>query len=551
MERVLIVTQLFFSFIIGIYFLDLLISKKKNKTVLSKDSTREMLRLLQMRNIKLTEPLSEKSRPKNFDEIIGQEKGIKGLKAAICGPNPQHVIIYGPPGVGKTAAARLVLDKAIKDSKSPFTNNGRFIEIDATTLRFDDRGIADPLIGSVHDPIYQGAGSLGMAGIPQPKEGAVTKANGGILFIDEIGELHPIELNKLLKVLEDRKVFLDSAYYSKDDENIPNYIKEIFDNGFPADFRLIGATTKRPEEISDALRSRCVEIYFKSLEEDEIEEIVKRATLKIKLNIDERCIKLISRYAENGREAVNMVQLASSIVLSEERERVLLEDVEWVIENGRFSPKAINLINKEPEVGLINGLAVTGINQGRLIKIQAVCKKIRDKKGEIIITGVAEKEEIKNGNSTIIRKSSMMESALNVLTYLNNYCNIDTSSYNIHINFQGGALVDGPSAGASIATAIYSAINGIKINNKIGITGEISVTGKICEVGGVSEKIKGAIKAGCSHIIIPKGNFQESYKKISEIKIIPVETIEEVINIARINEITLENESQTLTARGK
>jgi len=78
------------------------------------------------------------------------------------------------------------------------------VEVDATTLRFDERGIADPLIGSVHDPIYQGAGAYGVAGIPQPKPGAVTKAHGGILFLDEIGELHPIQMNKLLKVLEDR-----------------------------------------------------------------------------------------------------------------------------------------------------------------------------------------------------------------------------------------------------------------------------------------------------------------------------------------------------------
>ena len=55
---------------------------------------------------------------------------------------------------------------------------------------------------------------MGMAGIPQPKPGAVTKAHGGVLFIDEIGELHPIQMNKMLKVLEDRKVFLESAYYS-------------------------------------------------------------------------------------------------------------------------------------------------------------------------------------------------------------------------------------------------------------------------------------------------------------------------------------------------
>ena len=82
------------------------------------------------------------------------------------------MIIYGPPGVGKTAAARLVLEEAKRNPKSPFRTNATFIELDATTARFDERGIADPLIGSVHDlPIYQGAGvRWGQAGIPQPKK---------------------------------------------------------------------------------------------------------------------------------------------------------------------------------------------------------------------------------------------------------------------------------------------------------------------------------------------------------------------------------------------
>ena len=58
-----------------------------------------------------------------------------------------------------------------------------------TIMRYDERSIADPLIGSVHDPIYQGAGAYGVAGVPQVKEGAVSKAHGGVLFIDEIGEI--------------------------------------------------------------------------------------------------------------------------------------------------------------------------------------------------------------------------------------------------------------------------------------------------------------------------------------------------------------------------
>ena len=289
---------------------------KTNKVIIDKENKKEMNRLKNMKKLSLTIPLTEKSRPKNFQEIIGQENGIKALKAALCGANPQHVIIYGPPGVGKTAAARLVLEEAIKNETSPFTKKAKFVEIDATTLRFDDRGIADPLIGSVHDPIYQGAGAMGLAGIPQPKEGAVTKAHGGMLFVDEIGELHPTELNKLLKVLEDRKVFLDSSYYSSENPNIPSYIKEIFEKGLPADFRLIAATTRTPEEILPAIRSRCVEVFFKSLTDKEISEIAKEAVKKVKLEIEESAIKLIGETCINGREAVNLVQLASGVIIN-------------------------------------------------------------------------------------------------------------------------------------------------------------------------------------------------------------------------------------------
>jgi Lon-like ATP-dependent protease len=184
--NVLSLIQIFFAIVIGLYFLNLLKSQQGSKIAVDRESRKEMEKLQKMRQISLTEPLSEKTRPSTFGEIVGQSDGLKALRAALCGPNPQHVILYGPPGIGKTAAARLVLEEAKKTAGSPFGLEAKFIEVDATIARFDERGIADPLIGSVHDPIYQGAGPLGIAGIPQPKPGAVTKAHGGLLFIDEI-----------------------------------------------------------------------------------------------------------------------------------------------------------------------------------------------------------------------------------------------------------------------------------------------------------------------------------------------------------------------------
>lgn len=542
-----------FTIIIGLYFFNALKGQQSNKVVINKENQKEIDKLKKMKSISLSMPLTEKSRPSSFEEIIGQEKGIKALQAAICGPNPQHVIIYGPPGVGKTAAARLVLEDAKRRKTSPFKAEAKFIEIDATTIRFDERGIADPLIGSVHDPIYQGAGPLGVAGVPQPKPGAVTKAHGGVLFIDEIGELHPIEMNKLLKVLEDRKVFLDSAYYNSEDQNMPSYIKEIFDDGLPADFRLIGATTRSPEEIVPAIRSRCVEIFFRALQPEEIEIIANNAMKKIGLLLEEKACELVGLYSTNGRDAVNLVQLASGIAINENRDTVTVSDIEWVIENGQYSPRPNKKIKESPQVGFVNGLAVYGANIGSVMEIEASARAVNLRKGKIKITGIVEEEEISGHNKKMKRKSTARCSVENVLTVLERFFNIDTDKYDIHVNFPGGSPVDGPSAGISITTALYSAITGIAIDNKVAMTGEISIHGDVKPIGGVNAKIHAAKKAGVTKVIIPKENWQESFKDIEGVKIVAVTNIEEVIKEALVKEnvvnIPVENEVDILTAQ--
>ncbi|WP_283694519.1 ATP-dependent protease LonB [Clostridium perfringens] len=538
--------QLLMSILFYIYMSKSFASKKKDNSVLEKENEKEMEKLNKLRMIKLTEPLTEKSRPSNLEEIIGQEKGIKALKAALCGPNPQHVIIYGPPGVGKTAAARIILEEAKKMAASPFNKDSKFVEIDATTLRFDERGIADPLIGSVHDPIYQGAGSLGIAGVPQPKPGAVTKAHGGMLFIDEIGELHPIELNKLLKVLEDRKVFLDSAYYSSEDPNTPRYIKEIFDNGLPADFRLIGATTRSPEEIVPAIRSRCVEIFFRGLTVEEIRKIALNATNKVGYRISDEGLDIVSKYCTNGREVINLVQLCSGLAINENRDYIKESDIYWVIENGQYNPRMERMINDKPEIGYVNGLAVYGANNGALMEIEATAKLSSNNIGSIKITGIVDDEELGGGEKKIKRKSTAYCSVQNVLTVLDNIFNLNSKSYDIHVNFPGGIPVDGPSAGISIATAIYSAIKGVPVNNRVAMTGEISIKGKVKPIGGVNAKILAAKRAGVELVIVPKENLSSITRDIDGIKIVGVKKIEEVLDLALYKEEFIEKESLIL-----
>ncbi|MBP2635229.1 MAG: lon2 [Firmicutes bacterium] len=531
--NIISVIQLFFAMVIGLYFWNLLKSQQGNKMAVERESKKEMDKLQKMRGISLTEPLAERTRPSDFSEIVGQEEGLKALRAALCGGNPQHVLIYGPPGVGKTAAARLVLKEARINAFSPFQMAAKFVELDATTARFDERGIADPLIGTVHDPIYQGAGQMGMAGIPQPKAGAVTKAHGGVLFIDEIGELHNIQMHKLLKVLEDRKVFLDSSYYNSEDTNIPQHIHDIFQNGLPADFRLIGATTRMPQDIPPAIRSRCVEIFFRPLLPDEIAKVAVNAAKKIEYSLDAGALEVIKRYATNGREAVNIIQIAAGIVQSAGKpERVItLADTEWVINFGQYSPRPERKIPTVPQIGVVNGLAVYGANIGMLMELEVTAVPNPYGTGKVTVTGVVDEEEFGSPGRTMRRKSMAKGSLDNVLTVLGKEFSVKYQNYDIHVNFPGGIPIDGPSAGVTVATAIYSAVNNIPIDNTVAMTGEISIRGLVRPVGGVSAKVTAAKQAGAKRIIIPRENWQELYRNM-DIEVIPVETLQEVIKNA-------------------
>lgn len=523
---ILMIVQFALTIIMGFYFMSIIKDRTATKDTVKRNSESELRKLEFMNAIRLSMPLSEKTRPASLDDIIGQKNGIRALKAALCSPCPQHVIIYGPPGIGKTAAARLMLEEAKKSPLSPFRIQAKFIETDATIMRFDERNIADPLIGSVHDPIYQGAGAYGPAGIPQPKPGAVTKAHGGILFIDEIGELHPIQINKLLKVLEDRKVYLESAYYSQDDPNIPRHIHEIFKNGLPADFRLIGATTRSPEEIPPAIRSRCVEIFFDNLNQSQLCVIAANAIERGNFKAEDGVCQLISEYCANGRDAVNLVQIAGSLCMVENRNKITIKDVEWVIETSKYNRRPDRKITSASRIGCISGLAVTSGGDGIVIDLEA---EITEGCG-FDLGGLTEEECIEAGGRKLTRTSTAKSSVKNAISILKRVCDMDMTSKHIQINVPGGIPVDGPSAGIAIFSALYSAVNMVPVSSLTAMTGEISISGKISPVGGVAAKIQGAIEAGATSVIIPKSNWQKTFETLP-IDIYPIENVNELLEI--------------------
>jgi len=477
-----------------------------------------MLEVLETK--KLTTSSMELTRPTLLSEIIGQERAVDALRAKLASPYPQHLILYGPPGVGKTTAARLVLEAAKKLKFTPFATGAPFVEVDGTTLRWDSRGMTNPLLGSVHDPIYQGARrDLAETGVPEPKTGLATDAHGGILFIDEIGEMDAMLQNKLLKVLEDKRVSFDSAYYDPSDPNVPKYIKKLFEDGAPADFILIGATTRDATDINPAIRSRCAEIYFEPLTPKHIEEIIYNAALKLKVTLEPDVAPLISEYTIEGRKAITILSDAYGLALyrAGDIENVIInsDDIYKVIQVSRLTPYVNRKATTEGEVGKIFGLGVSRY-LGSVLEIEAVAFPATEKgKGRMRFNDTA--------------GSMAKDSVFNAAAVVRKITGEDLANYDLHINIIGGGRIDGPSAGAAIVAAIISAITKKPVWQDVAITGEISIQGKVKAVGGVFEKAYGAKQAGMSKMIIPKENEKDIPPGHLGLTIFPVDNIEEAL----------------------
>lgn len=473
----------------------------------------------------LAKSTMEAFRPTSIAEVVGQDRAVRGLMSKIASPYPQHVILYGPPGVGKTTVARLALEAAKKLKYTPFDETAKFVEVDGTTLRWDPREVTNPLLGSVHDPIYQGARrDLAESGVPEPKPGLVTEAHGGLLFIDEIGEMDPVLQNKLLKVLEDKRVHFDSAYYDPDDENVPKYIKKLFDEGAPADFVLIGATTREPHEINPALRSRSAEIFFEPLTPSDIQRIVEEAAQRIGATLPEGLAEMISDYTIEGRQATRILADAYGIALyrlhsqgveEPEQVEVTKEDLLEVIQSSRLTPYVTTKGSDSAEVGHIFGLGVSGF-LGSVIEIEAVAFPAQDKgKGQLRFNETA--------------GSMAKDSVFNAASVLRRLTGKEIRDYDIHINVVGGGRIDGPSAGTAILISIISAVEGWPIFQNVAMTGEISIQGKVKPVGGVYEKIYGAKQAGITKVLIPTENASDIPANLRGIEIIPISTVSEAI----------------------
>jgi len=175
--------------------------------------------------------------------------------------------------------------------------------------------------------------------------------------------------------------------------------------------------------------------------------------------------------------------------------------------------------------GLVTGLAWTEIG-GEILHIEV---NLMPGKGKLILTGQL--------------GDVMKESAQAALTY----CRSRSKDFevedgffdktDIHIHVPAGAIPkDGPSAGITIATALYSAITGRKVRRDVAMTGEVTLRGRVLPIGGLKEKSLAALRVGISKVIIPEQNQKELVEIPEDIrtkmKFHPVKDMEEVIDLA-------------------
>lgn len=350
----------------------------------------------------------------------------------------------------------------------------------------------------------------------------MTAATGGVLFIDEIGEMDPLLQNKLLKVLEDKKITFDSSYYDPADSRVPEYVRRLFERGAPADFILVGATTRDPEEISPALRSRCAEVFFDALTPAHISQIVKGAARRLRCKMQEEGCRIIADYTIEGRKAVGLLADAYAIALNRAAGfpakgflQIGVEDVKDAIGAARMLPSVTSKAKDALEIGKTFGLGVASF-LGSVLEIEAVSFEAKEPgKGVIRMNETA---------GTMVK-----DSLFNAAVSLRQTTGIDLSTKDIHVNIVGGANVNGPSAGLAITLAVFSAITETPARQDVAITGEVSLKGDVKAIGGVYEKIYGAKQAGMKAILIPAEN-AKGVQEIRGIQVVFMRDVKEALD---------------------
>ncbi|MFW5704739.1 MAG: ATP-dependent protease LonB [Nanoarchaeota archaeon] len=406
------------------------------------------------------------------------------------------------------------------------------------------------LLGDVlHDPFQ--SGGLGTPAHQRVVAGMIHKANGGVLFVDEIATLKPEMQQELLTAIQEKQMSITG----RSERSAGAMVRTT---PCPTDFILVAAgNLDTLKHMHPALRSRIrgygYEIYMNEHMDDTLEN--RKKILRFiaqEVNMDkkiphftaEACDWIIEdakRRADKGgklttrfRELGGIIRGAGDIAVKNGNSLVTAEDVKTAlnkvksIEDQMISKyietkKHYSVITtKGVQVGKVNGLAVVGVSPpyaGMVMSIESE-----------VIKGGKGNQFIATGKLGDIAK----ESVTNVSALIKKIFGEDLSKdYSVYIQFvQTHSGVEGDSASISIATAIVSALKEIGAKQEVAMTGSLSIRGEVLPIGGVSAKVEGAYQSGIKKVIVPQSNMQDlvlSPEIEKAIEIVPVTKFVEVL----------------------
>lgn len=421
----------------------------------------------------------------------------------------QIICLVGPPGVGKTSIA-MSIGKAIG------RESGR-VALGGVRDEAEIRGHRRTYIASMPGRIIN---AIRKCGTRNP-----------LLILDEVDKLSSDykgdPSSALLEVLDSEQNYAFVDHYI----DLPFDLSDVMFITTANDLDAIPAPLRDRMDVTELPSYTRVEkfnIAKKHLLPKQMELCgIRRKNFRI---TDKAIYAVIDYYTREAgvrnleRELGAILRKAAVLILSDPDTVVRVSDknLEAYLGVKKFLD---DISAKKDEVGLVNGLAWTAVG-GTLLPLECV---VMQGTGKIELTGSL--------------GDVMQESAKAAITAIRTRCDkyhIDPDfykNYDIHLHALEGAIPkDGPSAGVTMATALYSALTGLPVRADVAMTGEISISGKVLPIGGLKEKSMAAYKAGVKHVIIPKENERDLAEFDPEIRenitYHPVSSIDEVIALA-------------------
>ena len=416
------------------------------------------------------------------------------------------LLFVGPPGVGKTSVAKSIA-RAMGRKYVRISLGGARDEADI-------RGHRRTYVGAMPGRILN---AMKQAGTKNP-----------VFLLDEVDKLgvsfQGDPASALLEVLDP----------AQNDSFVDHYL------GVPFDLSevLFICTANFIQNIPAPLLDRMEVVDFAGYTEREKLMIarkylvprqqVEHALSADQINItDEAVAEVISRYTREAgvrqleREIGKLSRKVARKIAAKETERVEVtaEMVDDLLGRPKVHPERAA---REDQIGVATGMFYTPVG-GDIMFVEASTMR---GKGELVLTGQL--------------GDVMKESARAAWTYARSHAaglHIREETFaerDAHVHVPAGAIPkDGPSAGVTMATAIISALSGRPVRNDIAMTGEITLRGEVLPIGGLKEKVLGAVRAGITRIVIPKKNepdledLPEEIRKL--IEVYPAENLGQVL----------------------